>query len=351
MRLILLSLVCLLLAACSPAVYVTPGAGDVLPVEAQRVIDRATATAAAVATQDAQATATDQSARETSTAAALGTLGALAARQTEVALSLTQGAGLAASTDTQAARTQAAQQTQAWATPTAAAMRAAATAQAAQDARRTAQAENVGKFWQTIRFIFAALLIVGGLTVIAVIAFDRVTAVRIARLAQQAVIAREAFRLLPPGHWAEWQPAEGYQVYALPGLLDAPATVIENAPTAPNRSHEWRQAVRLFCWWGDRYGFGIAKLGASGAAVVSDPAWRVLSKMLKGAGVLVDAPIPGQKGRTTTWADDWNYRRLFDDLGHGRLALPFPADDDPPKVAFTVPNMTTQLAQPDKTTQ
>jgi len=179
------TLVCLTLAACSPAVYVTPGASDVLPAEAQHFIDAATATAAQAATQAAQATATDQSARETATAASLGTLDAVAARQTEVA-----------------------------------------------------------------------------------------------RMAQQAAIAREAFRLLPPGHWAERAPGEGYQVYALPGLLDAPATVIQNTPTTPDRAHAWRQSVRLFAWWGDMYGFGVRELGPAGAGVVTDPGWRALTKLL-----------------------------------------------------------------------
>jgi hypothetical protein len=344
MRLIALAL-CLTLAACSPAVYVTPGAGDVLPVQAQRIIDAATATAGAQATQAAQATATGQSARETATAASLGTLGALAARQTEVALSLTQGAGLAAATDTQAARTQAAGQTQAWATPTAAAMRAQATAQAADNARRAAQAESASQFWATVRTLIIALLIVAGLSAICVAVVDALTRIRVARLAEQAAIAREAFRLLAPGHWAEWQAGDGYRVYPLPGLLDEPAAIIENAPTTPDRAHAWRQAVRLFAWWGDRYGFGVRELGPAGAGVVTDPAWRCLSKLLKGAGVLAELPIPGQKGRATAWAPDWNYRRLHDDLGHGRLTLPYPADSPAPEVRYTVPNTTPQIGQ------
>lgn len=57
----LLLLAALALTACAPVVVTVPAAsGDVLPAEAQRVIDRATATAAVVATQAAQATALRQ---------------------------------------------------------------------------------------------------------------------------------------------------------------------------------------------------------------------------------------------------------------------------------------------------
>src|SRR5688500_3731475 len=68
-------LTALTLAACVAAPLATPQpvVGEVLPVEAQRVIDRATATAGAIGTLSAQATATAVSARETSTAASLST--------------------------------------------------------------------------------------------------------------------------------------------------------------------------------------------------------------------------------------------------------------------------------------
>lgn len=58
MRRLALLCVALALTACAPVVVTVPvGGGDVLPAEAQRVIDRATATAAVAATQAAQATA------------------------------------------------------------------------------------------------------------------------------------------------------------------------------------------------------------------------------------------------------------------------------------------------------
>lgn len=341
----------LFLAACGPVYTPAPTGGDLLPAEAQRVIDRATATAGAVATQGAYATATGQSARETATAASLGTLDALQARQTEAGVQMTLDAAQAEFTATAIQNARNFQASQAWATPTAAAMRAQATAQAAEVSRRRENADSAAEFWQTIRFIFAALLVVGGLTAIAVVAIDRVTAIRVARLRELANIAQAAFRILPPGHWAEYQPGDGYQVYTLPGQLDAPATVIENAASQPNPAHEWRQAVRLFCWWGDRYGFGIRELGPTGAGVVSDPDWRVLSKLLKGAGVLAEVTIPGRKGKATGWAPEWGYLPFHDALGHGRLALPFPPDDPAPKVRYTVPNTTPQDGQHNTATQ
>lgn len=330
-----LLLAALLLTACSPAVYyVTPGA--VLPVEAGRIVDAATATAAAAASQAALATATGISARETATAGRQATLDALAARQTEVSLSLTQQAGQGAATATTAARTQSAGASQAWATPTAAAMRTQAAAAATDRARQQEAAASVAEFWRTLRTVLVALLIVAGLTAITVVAIDRITALRVARLREQAAIAREAFRLLPPGHWAEWEPASGYQVYQLPGPLDEPAVIIENATGTPSRDHAWRQAVRLFAWWGDRYGFGLRELGPAGAGVVTDPAWRVLARLLKDAGVLVELAMGGRKGRVTAWAPGWSFQRLADEMSHGQLQLPYPKGDAP-KVAFAVP--------------
>lgn len=126
----------LLLAACAPAVYVTPGA--IGPAELVRLSDSATNTAAAEARLASAATATDQSARATSTAAAQGTQDALAVRQTESALQLTQSAGQAMATDEAGVKTQGAQQTRAAGTPTAAAVAAAIRASATALARREA---------------------------------------------------------------------------------------------------------------------------------------------------------------------------------------------------------------------
>lgn len=151
-----LLLTILLLAACGSAtplplpqvVVITATAqpvvvvGDVLPVEAQRIIDAATATAAAVATAQAQATATDEAARATSTTAARLTADALMVRQTETVLQLTAGAGQALATDSAARRTQAADQTAAAATPAAAAQLAAVGATATALARQERAAER-----------------------------------------------------------------------------------------------------------------------------------------------------------------------------------------------------------------
>lgn len=341
----LLLLLPLLLTACAAApviVYVTQPAntdGVLLPEQLQRAADAYTATARAMATQAAQTTATDQSSRATATTARQATLDALAARQTEAALAVTQSAAVALATDAASAKTQQVGQLQTWGTATAVALRTQSAVSAVDQNRRQAESASQAEFWVTLRFVFLALLIVGGLAWITVKVIDRVSAIRLARLRERAEIAREAFRLLPPTHWAEWKPDDGYQVYQLPGGLDEPPTVIENASALPesNQLHAWRQAVRLFCWWGDRYGFSLAKLGPAGAGVVSDPDWRVLSRLLKAAGVLADITPPGAKGKATGWAPQRNYRWLHDELGAGRLALPFPVGENPPKVAFAVP--------------
>ncbi len=344
-----LALLVLLLAACGPAqIVVTASAGDVLPAEAQRVIDRATATAGAIATQVAQVTATDQSARATATAAAQLTRDNLAAEQTRAALSLTVGAGQADATNAAAERTQAAESTlgarvqavdatRRAATPTAAARASQSALGATQAAVSAGRAESAGQFWALLRWTVLAVVGTLGAVVCVLLVVWGVKTIRIEELRQKAAIARDAFRVLSPGHWAEWMPDQGYQVYMLPAPVDEPAVVIENVPAQPDRLHAWRQTVRLFAWWGDRYGFGIRELGASGAAVVTDPAWRTLSKLLKDAGVLAEVTKPGQRGRVTAWAEGWDYRRLAHELTYGPLALPFPDGTDPPKVAFTVP--------------
>jgi hypothetical protein len=335
----LLFFACLLLAAaCSPVVVTVPAAGgELLPEQVQRQVDQWTATARAQSTQAAGATATGISARETSTAAALGTLGALAARQTEAALGLTQAAGQVAATDAASVKTQGAAATSAWATPTAAAMRTQAAITEREQQRRLANAESAAEFWRTLRAIITVLVVVGGVVAAVVVVVDRLTRVQMFKMREKAAIAREAFRLLGPGHWAEWQPADGYQVYPLPERLDEPPVLLENPEYRADRLQAWRHAVRLFAWWGDRYGFGIRDLGPAGAGVVTDPAWRKLSKLLKDAGVLAEVAMPDQKGKVTTWADGWSYPRFSDELGSLRPPVALPTGDEPPVVRFAVP--------------
>jgi hypothetical protein len=336
----------LALSACAPA-----GPSDVLPVEAGHIVAVASATAAQQATEDARATAADVSGRQTATASFAGTEDGLAARETLAAVTMTLQAAQAEFTQQAAQNTGNYRASQAAQTPTAAAVKTQTALTAIVDARQQMQAESWAEFWQTIRLMIVALLAVFGLSFICVAVLDAVTRIKLARMAQQAVIARESFRLLAPGHWAEWAPGDGYSVYPLPGLLDAPAAVIENTPTTPDKAHAWRQAVRLFAWWGDKYGFGVRELGPAGAGVVTDPSWRVLSKLLRAAGVLAEVSTPGEKGKKTGWAADWNYQRLHDELGHGPLTLAYPADDPAPEVRFTVPNTTPQQAQHNTTTQ
>ncbi len=342
------------LSACAPApvyVPVTPIMRDVGPEEAGQIIFDATSTARAVATQGAVATAGELAARATSTAAAQQTRESLSVEQTRAALSLTQGAGLALATDAAAVRTDTARATSAAQTPTAAAVGTQAALHSVEAASRQARSESAGAFWEWLRWTTVAALAALAFVFCVVVAVRGLAYVVVEYQRAQAAIAREAFKVLAPGHWAEWQPGDGYRVYPLPGLLDAPPVIVEHQVSAPSREHAWRHAVRLFAWWGDRYGFGIRDLGAEGAAVVSDPDWRTFTQLLKSAGVLAERALPGRKGRATAWAPGWNYRRLADELSSGSLALPYPAGDDPPAVAFAVPTQHNNSTQHGRATQ
>ncbi len=104
MKLCIVLLACLLLAACAPVVYITPapsGPGDVLPVEAGHIVAQATASAAAMATQQAVATAARVSTLESITDSQ--TLATLAAAKTQDVIGATAAAATAQSGATSAA--------------------------------------------------------------------------------------------------------------------------------------------------------------------------------------------------------------------------------------------------------
>jgi hypothetical protein len=343
-------------------IVVTPSAGDVLPVEAQRIVDRATATAGAAATHVANITAQAQAARATSTAAAELTRDALAVEQTRAALSLTVAAGQAQATTSAAERTRAAQDTQAArqaaqdatraaATPTAAAIASQSALQATQRAADGIRREATSQFWDWIRWTTVIVIVSVAATFCVVVLARGIAYVKVEYQREQAAIAREAFRVLAPGHWAEYTPGRGYDVFPLPALLDAPPTIVENVVSTPSRAHAWRQAARLFAWWGELRGFGLRDLGPAGAGVVTDPAWRAMVRLFKSAGILAERAAPGGRGRVTAWADGWDFRRLADGLAKGGDVLPFPTDTDPPAIAFTVVNTTPQVTQFNTPTQ
>jgi hypothetical protein len=351
-------------AAPTPAtvqVVITASAGDVLPAEAIRILDRETATAAAAGTQAALATAGELAARATATTAALQTRDAMAIEQTRVALQLTAGAGAALATDAAAVRTASAQATQvahvqaldatrAAATPTAAALATQNAYSATQRAQDAAQREAAGQFWDWVRWTTVISIISLAATFCVVVLVRGIAYVWVEYQREQAAIARDAFRLLAPGHWAEYVPGDGYQVYPLPALLSESATIIENVVSTPSRVHAWRYAARRFAFLGDTLGFGVRDLGPAGAGVVSDPAWRVMVRLFKRAGILEDRTVPGIRGRVTAWADGWDFRRLEDELRRGDV-LPFPTDADPPAVAQTPIPTTPQPTQHTTTPQ
>ncbi len=328
-------LILVLAAAWVGAQLVQPApAGAQLPAGAQAIVE--TALAGGNATRIAQATATDQSARATSTTAALATRDALALAQTQTSLSVAGTQAALTVTLQVAAATAGAQQTRVWATPTAAAMQTQAVATAAALVQRQARADSAAQFWALLRWLVLGVLGLLGLAVVGLVVARGAVIIHAEQQRRQAATARDAFRVLAGGLWAEWLPGQGYHVYPVPGQLPT-GPVIEQTLTQPNWAHAWRQSVRLFAHWGDRHGFGIREMGAAGAAVVGDPAWRTLSKLLKDAGVLAEVRRDGQKGRVTAWAEGWDYRRLAHELTYGPLTLPFPEQADPPKVAYTVP--------------
>lgn len=335
-RLLLLPPALLLLAAaCGPTI-----APPMDYLAAGEVVRAATGTAITVATQSAMATATEESARSTSTAAALATRDTLAMRATEQGLAILAGQATQAAQDTQAARRMAQDATHAAQTPTRAAVATLAAAAAADRTRQQAQAADVAEFWQTLRWVIVAVLAVGGAVGCVLAWIWGRSRIRLEELRTAAAIARDAFRILTPGHWAEYVPGEGYQVYTMPGEIAAPTRIVENVPHNPNLEHHWRHSIRLFCWWGDMHGFGIREIGPAGAGVVTDPDWRTISAMLKAAGVLTVRSVAGPDGRrrnVTTWADSWGFQRLADDLSHGRIALPFPAGAPAPEIMHAVP--------------
>jgi hypothetical protein len=99
------------------------------------------------------------------------------------------------------------------------------------------------------------------------------------------------------------------------------------------------------------HGFGLRDLGPAGAGVVTDPAWRIMARLFKQAGILEDRAVPGLRGRVTAWVDGWDFRRLADALGQPGQPLPFPTDSDPPEIAGTVPNTTPRPPQHNTTPQ
>lgn len=338
----------LILTACAPA-YPLPqgGSGDILPAEAQRVIDQATATAGAVATRGAMATEAAQIAQATSTAGALATRDSLQVEQTRSALQITEQAAAAIIARDQAQQTQAQAATHAAATPTAEALRNQIRAdQIAADQAEQARADWAA-FWNALGDTIVFVVLIGGLSLtVAIIGAFALRAWAIF-IAAQAQIAREAFKMLPPSHYADYDTrAGGYRVLPMPAL-NAPPDVIDIDPqaSAGGWASGWKRAYRLYVFWGDRFGFGIRDLGPKGVGVVSDPDWRRLNDRLVAKGVLVVRMIDrgGKKVRVTTWADQMSLARFYDDYGNGRIALPLPADEEPPTVKGELPeNAATQ---------
>jgi hypothetical protein len=339
----------LLLAACAPVVVTVPaagGSGDLLPAAAQRVIDRATATAGAVATQAAQATALRVQTQE-----------ALTVEQTQVALQLTSAAGAALATDAAAVKMQDARATQVWATPTWAAVatdaalqlasvHATATEVAVQSAKSAAGTDLLRGISGAI--VIGTLLSVLEIGAIAVWWANRRQEIRteayqeqqwakvdLARAETERAKAEAIRAMIVERDGAPWLITPRGLVPMLPG-----GQVVQ-AENNRARERRWRAAIQRAVVVGIELGqggkpkFGERDLaGERGAWIVnadgtpSSAGYRDINRTLRRAGVWTTA------GRDTAFArglDAGRFEREFD-----QLPLPELPEGEPPDVRVPV---------------
>lgn len=312
-----------------------PASNDVLPAEAQRVIDRATATAGAVATGLYHSQATAQADRVTATAVALETRASLGVQQTQVALQVIQAAIHAQETQSAIDHEQAALVV----TITAEAARIKAIqGELALEERRNRIA-SWEAFWMSAGDTVIFLAWIAGLTAIVYIFLTLALVAWSRYLQMRAFVAREAFKVLPPNHYADYDPRSGYTVNVMPRLTDGQdQAIIEVLPKATNWNSGWRRAYRLHAFWGDRFGFSLSAL-VTFARVESDPAWRKLNAAFVAKNLIGDTLIEkdGRRVRATGWVGNWNLAKFVEEYAAGRLVLPLPSGEDPPTVADTLP--------------
>lgn len=364
----LLPLLILLTTACASApmqvIYVTPDTGELLPVEAQRVIDHATATAAALATDSARATAVRlvtvqalQDARDAAT---------LSAAQTQSALdvALQAGAATQGAQSTAAVQTVAAGQTQAWATPTWAALRtqaaaersgisASATAISVASDRSQAGADGYRNLWgAAVAIAGLAMLVLAALAVywanerwkarqaaLDAVEAEKLDRERLATEREQVALARMKLELMRDlmierdgRPWLLMD--DGRLAPMLPGDL----TPVSHPNQA--RGWRWRAAIKktVFC--------GIALGAESGAPqfgerdlagdapekrwVVnpdgkpSSTGYRKVNRILRQMGIWITS------GKDTVFAPEWNAERFEREFDH--LPLPDLPEGEPPVV-------------------
>ncbi len=357
----LLLLACLLLSACVPAavtVEVTApvASGEVLPVEAQRVIDRATATAGAVATQAAVMTSAELSARASSTAAVRLTQEALAVAQTQVALTLTVQAGAQAATATLAAQTQAARQTSPWATATwsavatrsvleLASVQATATEIAVRADKSAATGDLLAGLVQVL--LVAALFTAGAVGSVTVWWANRRQQIRTETY--QAMQAEDLERARAETNRVKAEAVQAMIVERETGpYLITPAGLVPLLPGGhvvqdqPNRAFEWRwrSACKAAVYTGVALGeqqhktarFGERDLASAEHPYVvnadgspSSAGYRDIQRLLVRAGVWVAVDRKG-----TGWARGWTLDRF--EAEFDQLALPELPAGEPPEV-------------------
>lgn len=339
----------------APAYGVTPIVRQIGADEAMQIVRDATSTAGVVATRVAESSATERAAAVGATAAHRQTQDTLAMRATEQHLALLAGQATERAVQTLDRATQAAQQTALWATPTVAALQTQGAVLAAQQGAAQASRESAAEFWQWLRWLTLALVGVGGVCGVVVAVVWAVALVRVETLRQKAAIAHAAFRLMP-GHWGEWTPNDGYQVYPLPALTGAPAVVEMSASAAsqPTRAHawRWRAALKRAVFAGIEKGldqgtapaFGERDLaGAKDPVIVdavgkpSSAGYRAIRDVLVGAGIWV-----AMARKDTVFAPEWGaerFEREFD-----TAPLPNLPPGEPPEVL--IPYRSSAAPQP-----
>jgi len=342
----------LLLSGCAAPSTIVGGAADPLAIAAGRTVDAATAQAAARATTIAESTAAWRQTQDSLSVALTQSSMAMTEDAAHFHGTLAAAGATTAAETTQDAISRAVEATYAAQTPQAAGRQTQAALDAFSAARQQSQAQAVAEFWSWIRTLTIVAIAMLALVLCSLIFMRGLAYIWAEDRAARARIAAEGFRVLSNGLWAEYTDTEGYQVYSLP-VPENPANsipdIVEILTPTPSLTLAWKHALRMFCWHGQLYGFGVRDLGAAGRRVVSDPGWRQLVKILKEAGVLVTRPVKGPDGRTantTTWADGYDYHRFARDLADGRVRPNHPTDKPPPDVVFTVPDTT---PQPDTT--
>jgi hypothetical protein len=312
----------LLLAACATAPAQTPVVIGVSIQEAQRMLDAATATAQAAATQSALAT------------------GTRVREQELLADDQTRTAAQAQAVSTQLAATPTAFSQMATATDYAFDRRARETAFAVQSAATQAASVRQEESSSRWGFFFVGLAIV--------LAFGLLVLWTYLHNLGRVHIASLAFRALGGDVVAEWTPREGWQTWRTPAALPPP---ISEAMTPETRAEhaqkawlaklddDWRTFYRRLVMWAQYAGSWSNSALCDKLDVLSNEAWQQATQEMVSAGYLIRQG--GKNKRETVWHPDWSYARFMEQNRAGYV--PHPAAEPP---AIKAPHHITTTPQP-----